>query len=156
MTDRRPLRPSSVALVAAPTLERLLRDGPLLRVVPTICPSGLRFEGEIDLCSRDLLAAALDEAVQFGNGDLHIDLAGVTFIDVAGIRLMTTVAKTLSRDGRRLLLHATPPGARKVIHLLGWETAPGLMHCIGAKSECAVIWSSGSSRMTDRSGEPRL
>nr|WP_168504732.1 STAS domain-containing protein [Streptomyces sp. S1D4-11]QIY93297.1 STAS domain-containing protein [Streptomyces sp. S1D4-11] len=132
MTDRRPLRPSSVVLAAAPTLERLLRDDPLLRVISTICPSGLRFEGEIDLCSRELLAAALDEAVQFGSGDLHVDLTDVTFIDVAGIRMMTTVAKTLNRDGRRLLLHATPPGARKVIHLMGWESTPGLMPCIGA------------------------
>ncbi|MFF2519504.1 STAS domain-containing protein [Streptomyces sp. NPDC058086] len=72
------------------------------------------------------------KAVQFGSGDLHVDLTDVTFIDVAGIRMMTTVAKTLSRDGRRLLLHATLPGARKVIHLMGWESAPGLMHCIGA------------------------
>ncbi|MET9478484.1 STAS domain-containing protein [Streptomyces sp. NPDC002922] len=131
MTDRRPPRPSSVALAASPTLERLLRDNPLLRVISTSCPPGLRFEGEIDLCSRDLLAATLDEAVQFGNGDLHVDLTSVTFIDVAGIRMMTTAAKTLSCDGRRLRLHATPPGARKVIHLLGWETTPGLMHCIG-------------------------
>jgi hypothetical protein len=77
MTDRRPLRPSSVVLAAAPTLERLLRDDPLLRVISTICPSGLRFEGEIDLCSRELLAAALEEAVQFGSGDLHVDLTEV-------------------------------------------------------------------------------
>ncbi|QDN54786.1 STAS domain-containing protein [Streptomyces sp. RLB3-17] len=132
MTDRRPLRPSSVALAAAPTLERLLRNEPHLRVISTICPSGLRFEGEIDLCSREVLAAALDEAVQFGSGDLHVDLTDVTFIDVAGIRMMTTVARTLSRDGRRLLLHATPPGARKVIHVMGWEKTPGLMHCVGA------------------------
>ncbi|MFG2366713.1 STAS domain-containing protein [Streptomyces mirabilis] len=131
MTDRRPLRPSSVVLAAAPTLERLLRDDPLLRVISTTCPSGLRFEGEIDLCSRELLAAALDEAVRFGSGDLHVDLTHITFIDVAGIRIMTTVAKTLSLDGRRLLLHATPPGAHRVIRLMGWETTPGLMHCIG-------------------------
>jgi anti-anti-sigma factor len=132
MTDRRPLRPSFVALTADPALERLLRDDSFLRVIPTTCPPGLRFEGEIDLCSRDLLAAALDDAVQFGSGDLHVDLTGVTFIDVAGIRMMTTVAKTLSRDGHRLLLHATPLGARKVIHILGWETTPGLTHCIAA------------------------
>ncbi|MFF3661219.1 STAS domain-containing protein [Streptomyces olivochromogenes] len=131
MTDRRPLRPSSVALAAAPTLERLLRDDPLLRVISTICPPGLRFEGEIDLCSRELLAAALDEAVQFGSGDLHVDLTDITFIDVAGIRMLTTVAKTLSRDGHRLLLHATPPGVHRVIRLMGWETTPGLTHCIG-------------------------
>jgi anti-anti-sigma factor len=132
MTDRRPPRPSSVALAAVPTLEHLLWDEPLLRVISTICPPGLRVEGEVDFCSRDRLAAVLDEAVEFGSGDLHVDLTGVTFIDVAGIRMLTTVAKTLNRDGRRLLLHATPPGARKVIHLLGWETTPGLMHCIGA------------------------
>jgi anti-anti-sigma factor len=131
MTGHRLPRPSSVALAAAPTLERLLRDVPFLRVIPTICPSGLQFEGEIDLCSRDLLAAALHQSVLFGSGDLHVDLTGVTFIDVAGIRIMTTVAKTLNRDGRRLVLHATPPGARKVIHLLGWDTTPGLAQCIG-------------------------
>ncbi|MGI5135642.1 MULTISPECIES: STAS domain-containing protein [unclassified Streptomyces] len=130
MTHRRPPRPSSVALAAAPTLEHLLREAPLLSVIPTICPSGLRCEGEVDLCSRDLLAAALDKAVHFGSGDLHVDLTGLTFIDVAGIRMMTTVAKTLSRDGRRLLLHATPPVVRKVIRVLGWETTPGLMHCM--------------------------
>ncbi|MFF1682764.1 STAS domain-containing protein [Streptomyces sp. NPDC058256] len=131
MTDRRPPRPSSLAVAADPALERLLRGDPLLRVIWTDCPSGLRLEGEIDLCSRDLLVAALDEAVQFCSGDLHVDLTGVTFIDVAGIRKMTTVAKTLSHDGRRLLLHATPPCARKVIQLLGWEMTPGLMHCLG-------------------------
>ncbi|MEV0908018.1 STAS domain-containing protein [Streptomyces hokutonensis] len=132
MIDRRPPRPSSVAIADAPTLEHLLGDGPFLRVVRTICPPGLRLEGEIDLCSQGLLAAALHQAVQFDSGDLHVDLTGVTFIDVGGIRTMTTAAKTLSRDGRRLLLHATPSETRKVIHLLGWETTPGLMHCVGA------------------------
>ncbi|MFI9757477.1 STAS domain-containing protein [Streptomyces sp. NPDC051963] len=153
MTDRRSLRPLSGALAASPTLERLLRDDPLLHVIPTICPSGLRFEGEIDLCSRDLLAAALNEEVQFGIGDLHVDLTSVTFIDVAGIRIMTTAARRLSRDGRRLLLHGMPPCARKVLQLLRWETTPGLMLCIGALQRAC---STGSSRMTDRNGTRRL
>lgn len=132
MSDRRSHHPSSVALASAPALERPLRVDPLLRVLPTACPAGLRFEGEIDVCSWDLLAAALNTAVQFGSGDLHVDLTDVTFIDVAGIRIMTTVAKKLSREGHRLLLHAPPPGVHRVIQVMGWETTPGLMHCLGA------------------------
>ncbi|MFD3457769.1 STAS domain-containing protein [Streptomyces sp. NPDC058691] len=134
MTDLQPPRRySAAAPAAAPTLERLLRDeAALLRVVRTFSPAGLRFEGEIDLCTRGLLATTLDEAVRFGRADLHVDLSGVTFIDVAGIRTMTTVAKNLSREGRCLLLHATPPLARKVMHILGWDTTPGLRHCVHA------------------------
>jgi anti-anti-sigma factor len=86
--------------------------------------SGLRVEGEIDQSNAALLARALD-AVTSGGGSVHLDLTGLEFMDLAGLRVLVSTAGQLPA-GRNLVLHSVRPYLRRIMELVGWDRAPGL------------------------------
>ncbi|WP_160150407.1 STAS domain-containing protein [Nonomuraea solani] len=88
-------------------------------------PLGLKVTGEIDYANRHVLAGALDQALQTGKQDLRLDLSGLTFIDVAGMRVIVAGAGRLPQ-GRRLILAPVSPQARRLLTLTGWRHASGL------------------------------
>lgn len=88
---------------------------------------GLRLAGEIDLATREVLTAALDDAMS-GTGDLHLELSELTFIDGGGVQVMLRSAERLW-PSRRLILHWPPPSLRIALHLL-WD-APNLINAEG-------------------------
>ncbi|MGR6915192.1 STAS domain-containing protein [[Actinomadura] parvosata] len=98
------------------------------RVTLVSHPFGLRITGEIDRGNRHLLAGALTWALLAGSHDIRLDLSGLTFIDVAGMRLIITAAARLSSD-REVILDPISPAVRRVLSLTGWEQAPGLRVC---------------------------
>jgi hypothetical protein len=91
---------------------------------------GLAVTGEIDESSFWFFAEALDALAE---GSLvRIDLAGVEYCDIAGLRLMVrlTGADNLNGDhegARRVVLHAAAPHLRAVLGILGWDRTPGLV-----------------------------
>ncbi|TYB67651.1 STAS domain-containing protein [Nonomuraea sp. PA05] len=91
-------------------------------------PFGLRISGEIDRGNRHLLAGALAWALLAGSHDIRLDLSGLTFIDVSGMRLVVVAAARLSAD-RTLVLDPISPAVRRILALTGWEQAPGLHVC---------------------------
>jgi hypothetical protein len=62
--------------------------------------------GEIDASNRVVLASALSELMS-GDGDVHLDLGQVRFVDVGTAQLLVSTARRLT-DGRQLLLHHPP------------------------------------------------
>ena len=91
---------------------------------------GLAVTGEIDESSFCFFAAALF-ALAEGMSLVHIDLAGVEYCDVAGLRLMVrlTQADDLNGDqkgARSVVLHAAAPHLTAVLGVLGWDHTPGL------------------------------
>jgi len=92
-----------------------------LRITPLADGAGLRITGEIDLVTRDEWAKALIDAAGSGD-DLHLDLAGVTFIDVGGATALARTAMRLG-DGRRIILHSPPSVLRSLLDLL-WGPSP--------------------------------
>ena len=50
----------------------------------------LQVAGEIDLATADLLRAAIADAQSLWSGTVVVDLAGVSFIDSQGIRVLPT------------------------------------------------------------------
>jgi anti-anti-sigma factor len=76
-------------------------------------PPVLRVGGEIDIANveefRELLSAALAS-----DPTLSVDLAGVTFIDAAGLRVILRAAETLNGFGP-----LTVVGPARVARLLG-------------------------------------
>jgi anti-sigma B factor antagonist len=56
----------------------------------------LKVDGDIDLSTADQLRTALEEALS-SDPNLVIDMAGVTFFDASGLRVILQVAA--SRDG---------------------------------------------------------
>ncbi|GAB1817597.1 MEDS domain-containing protein [Herbidospora sp. RD11066] len=103
----------------------LLLQTALLRIRRTFGPDGIRVEGEIDATSSADLARRLADAAQTVSGDLHVDLHGVTFIDLAGLRALVDTAKTLG-DQRELVLGPVPEHVGQLMRLIGWHTTPGL------------------------------
>ena len=91
---------------------------------------GLAVTGEIDESSFCFFAQALDALAE---GSLvHIDLAGVEYCDVAGLRLMVRLTRADDLNGdhegaRHVVLHAAAPQLRAVLGVLGWDRTPGLV-----------------------------
>ncbi len=96
----------------------------LLRVTPSLEPPGLRLEGEVDASNIVALAATLAIAVA-ALSEVHLDLAGLESIDLAGACLLARTAKALTPDGA-LVLNPLPSHLRRLMRLAGWDQTPGL------------------------------
>jgi len=57
--------------------------------------------GEIDLNTAQTLSVAIELAEQRAPPRLTVDLSGVTFIDVSGLRVLLQAARRARTDGRR-------------------------------------------------------
>ena len=81
----------------------------------------IRLAGELDLASLHLLADALDSvATTECTGNLVVlDLSGVTFCDVAGLRAVEMCAASLEAADKQLLLYKTPDRITKLIAITG-------------------------------------
>jgi ABC-type transporter Mla MlaB component len=100
-----------------------LRDtsgGP--RITPLTDRPGLCLCGELDLASRDLLVAAL-ESLADAPGDVHLDLAGVGFVDVGCATLLARAA-CRGGSGRRVIVHHAPPQLRRIVEVLWGGSTP--------------------------------
>lgn len=80
-------------------------------------PETLRLAGELDFESADGVADAVGAQFQ---RSLEVDLADLSFVDVAGLRALRSSAT----DG--LTISAASPTIRRIIELLGWDTDPGV------------------------------
>jgi anti-anti-sigma regulatory factor len=98
----------------------------VLRIIPACDRPGLIIAGEVDESGYPLLLrrlAALDR-----RADVHIDLGGIEFCDLAGLRAIVRAGQ-LDEDagpGGRVCLHAVPPRLRKILNVLGWDDIPGV------------------------------
>jgi anti-anti-sigma factor len=101
-----------------------------LVVTRTDDPAGLCFAGEIDLSNSH---AVTDSLGAMDGADLHLDLSGLSFCDISGIRSLVDAAGS-GRTGR-LLLHGLPELLQTVMNVTGWADLPNLeiCHCGGAR-----------------------
>lgn len=101
-----------------------LSDEPLL--ISECCgeTTGLRVAGEIDLNGHDDWERALRRVTSPGE-EVHLDLTGLTFIDVRGVALLVDVAGRM-RDGRRITVLGAPPGLQRVLQVLWPESADAI------------------------------
>jgi anti-sigma B factor antagonist len=78
--------------------------------------------GEVDLFSAPRLEQVVDGAVLDGEGDVVIDLAGVRFMDSAGLNILIRCFKPLDQQGRRLVLRSPQAAVRRTLELGGITT----------------------------------
>ncbi len=102
----------------------LVRTGELV-VVRAYRPQGLRIEGAIDADAHRLLRDAL-RSVAGVRGDVRLDMSGVDFLDLGGLRLLMTFARARAARHRTVELAGLPPHLARVITLVGWDRTPGL------------------------------
>ena len=97
-----------------------------LVVVSTASPVGLRFVGAVDTSNVEAVRRLLDTTLKRHAGvDIHIDVSGLEFADVSGIRALVSAAQT-AEDHRRLVLHGLPPLMARVLDVVGWTDLPAL------------------------------
>jgi anti-anti-sigma factor len=93
---------------------QLLMDDGRLRVHRTFDPRGLIIAGEIDAANLDGFTEAVNE-VAAEPGDLSIDMSGVSFCDLGGLRVLVRVAQDV-----RVVISGLPPQLEHVLRLVGW------------------------------------
>jgi STAS domain len=99
------------------------------RFVPRLCPgtatltigplprgTGLVLAGEADITTRDALRAALAALPADGTGDIHLDLAGLQFIDLSCTREL--IAFTERHPCVRLIAHDPPASLLRITALI--------------------------------------
>ena len=104
-----------------------------LAITRTMSPPGLALAGAIDYFNVEAAMESLALAVD-ADGDCNIELSGLEFCDVSGIRAIVTLAE--HRNGRgRLLLHGLPSQLQRVMTIVGWSDMPGLVICNGNRGQ---------------------
>jgi anti-anti-sigma regulatory factor len=98
-----------------------------LVVSRTTSPDGLSFAGEIDASNSHAVGDSISTA-QMPDRDIHVEVAGLIFCDISGIRAFVSAAEALP-EGRRLLLHGMPAQLETVIKVVGWNRMPSLVVC---------------------------
>ena len=93
----------------------------------TDCVNGsLRLTGEVDLTNADVLASVLRAATARATATLRVDLSGVSFLDVNGVRaLLDGSAPFRERDGYMELMRPQAAVVR-VLRLLGIGQVKGV------------------------------
>lgn len=80
----------------------------------------VRVTGEVDLSNSAALGAALTR-LSAAHGPLDVDIAGLRFVDLSGLRSL--VQSETSAAGSPARLHNVPVHVRRLMSLLGWEPA---------------------------------
>jgi hypothetical protein len=109
-----------------------LHDDRRLRIIPTYAPRGLRVVGTVDVMTVGALISTLRLATRWPDQNLHLNLAELEFIDVAGVRAIVRTAAALE-PGRFLIVEQLAAGLRKVFGVVGWDRTPGLRFAEGAE-----------------------
>ena len=91
----------------------------------------VRVVGEIDMATIGPLRSAFAEVLEASAPDrLVVDLARVTFLSAAGVRVFVQVEHRMRSDGAVFVIDPTSPVADRVIHACGCGdlvgTAPGI------------------------------
>ncbi|MFI0351871.1 MEDS domain-containing protein [Actinomadura sp. 9N407] len=100
-----------------------LYDDGVLRITPTYTPPGLRLTGAIDESTLPAVEWALLEVAGRG-GHFCLDLAGLDFCDMAGLRAL--VGSGRGGDGlERQVIIRDPPGyLHLMMRIAGWDAPP--------------------------------
>jgi ABC-type transporter Mla MlaB component len=110
--------------------EYVVFDDGTLRISYTGIPPGLAITGEVDESTYSGLMRALD-GFTGGPGEIHIDLAGVLYCDLAGLRAIVDLTGARGHSdvhaSRRVVLHAIPSQLWAALRIVGWESTPGLV-----------------------------
>jgi len=87
----------------------------ILRICRQYTPPGVRLAGEIDHRAADPLSTALQEAIRL-EGDITINMAELSFIDVSSTRMILNMARSIPRP-RVMTLRCSPAVAPRFLYL---------------------------------------
>jgi hypothetical protein len=99
---------------ASPELAAIGRDGDLAAARDR-GRNALRLAGELDFGCAQTVSEVLDAQL---DGPLRLDLADLSYVDVAGMRALR------GRNGQRLTIGPASDAVARLLALLGWDTDP--------------------------------
>ncbi len=104
----------------------LPNDAAPLAVVSTTAASAawILVSGEIDVSNHHRLVTALSSVNLHDVTAVHMQISGLTFCDVRGVRHLLAFAQSAQETGHRALIHGASHQFRKMTRLLG--TAGGV------------------------------
>jgi anti-sigma B factor antagonist len=79
--------------------------------------AAITLDGRLDASNAQTLKESLEQLIDGGITQLVVDLAGVPFIDSAGLAALVSTLKTTRRVGGNVLLTEVQPQARTVFSL---------------------------------------
>ena len=101
-------------------------DNGVLRITETAGPAGLAIAGEIDEATYPALVTSLHDIAE-QHPEFHLDLSGVSYCDLAGLRAIVRLADDGSAGpGWRVVLHHAPHHMQVALAVTGWDALPGL------------------------------
>jgi anti-anti-sigma factor len=77
----------------------------------------IHVDGEVDILTAPKLGAQLDGIVRKCSGAVILDLRDAVFMDSAGLHILLTAHRRLTRASRRLAVICTPGPVMRVIEL---------------------------------------
>jgi anti-sigma B factor antagonist len=79
----------------------------------------VRVVGDVDMATAGFLAAELAQAVEGFDGAVTVNMAGVTFLDSAGLCALLRAHTALDTRGRRLVVTSPARAASRTFELAG-------------------------------------
>ena len=89
-------------------------------------PAALSLAGIIDESTYPVLRRILAKATMSGDDTIRVDMAGVEFCDLAGLRIITAVPGP-ARPVQQIVITHLPAHLADIMHILGWDTTPGVL-----------------------------
>lgn len=119
----------------------ILQDDGVLRI--SRGPGGrLELAGDVDSSTVPALAGVLAAAMRRGR-DIEVDMTGVLFCDLGGVRELLRSAAAMP-PGRRLVIKGIPDHLLKVMRLAGWGEMPALAVVEQWETSAGVVPASGA------------
>jgi anti-anti-sigma factor len=79
--------------------------------------SVVRVTGDVDLLTAPALQAAMDSLIDQRSVDIVLELAGLTFMDASGLRVIAEASDRLARSSRVLVVRSAPMMTRRILHI---------------------------------------
>jgi anti-anti-sigma factor len=93
-----------------------------IRRAPNGATEILSVSGELDLGSVPALERAMAAVAEVAeNGEICLDLSGLSFVDSTGAEALCKIHRTAEARGQRIIYASPQPQVRKVLELLGLD-----------------------------------
>ena len=98
-----------------------------LHVIPTVLPPAaiLTLAGELDIAETLRLSTIVDGVLREGGLSIVLDLAGVTFMDTAGLTALVRASQRVQHAGGELSVVSVSPQVARVLALVGPDQLRG-------------------------------
>jgi anti-anti-sigma factor len=96
----------------------------VFEISPLVNGKGLRLAGELDLASAPRLTEALLD-FDSSDGELHLDLTEVSFLDSSGLRVIVALARSRGDNGSVVLLEPSA-AIMRILEIVEIDKHPGI------------------------------